>query len=132
MQRDSYRRTVNKTKKKREKEKTKKQHTARKKEKVKRVYSSPHIVKKPAAPTPAAAPAGARDGDVATARVELPTTNEVRPPSARDDVQENIAASTPRELEDPAQGTGVSVQPGSWPCACRGSLATQSPHVIYI
>ncbi|KAG3057983.1 hypothetical protein PI124_g17247 [Phytophthora idaei] len=139
MQRDLYRRTVNKTKKKRakekatqEKEKTKMQDTARKKDKVKRVHSSPHIVEKPAASTPAAAPASASDGDAATARVELPTTNEVRPPSARDEVQENLAASAPRDLEDPAQGTGVSVPPGSWPCACCASLATQSPHVVYI
>ncbi|KAG6951096.1 hypothetical protein JG688_00013885 [Phytophthora aleatoria] len=84
MQRDRYRRNVVKAKKARANENAAKGKT-KKKEKAKRVSSSPHIIHKPAASKPATA--SANHNDVAAAPVQPPVTNHVRIPSAREEVQ---------------------------------------------
>ncbi|KAF1789840.1 hypothetical protein GQ600_17595 [Phytophthora cactorum] len=112
MQRTRYRRTAIKTKKKMAEIEKKSQNKARKIERFELVYSSPHIAKNPAASTSAdtKASASASGDDDATAPVELVTTKDISPTSARSEPQEIPPAATTCEVEDSAHGTGVSTQ----------------------
>ncbi|KAG6951314.1 hypothetical protein JG687_00013700 [Phytophthora cactorum] len=112
MQRTRYRRTAIKTKKKMAEIEKKSQNKARKIERFELVYSSPHIAKNPAASTSAdtKASASASGDDDVTAPVELVTTKDISPTSARSEPQEIPPAATTCEVEDSAHGTGVSTQ----------------------
>ncbi|KAG3030800.1 hypothetical protein PC121_g5629 [Phytophthora cactorum] len=134
MQRTRYRRTAIKTKKKMAEIEKKSQNKARKIERFELVYSSPHIAKNPAASTSAdtKASASASGDDDVTAPVELVTTKDISPTSARSEPQEIPPAATTCEVEDSAHGTGVSTQRESSTCICHTSASTQYPQEVYI
>ncbi|KAG3066718.1 hypothetical protein PI124_g3996 [Phytophthora idaei] len=132
MQRTRYRRTTIKTKKKMAETEKKSQNRARKKERFELVYSSPHIVENPAASTSADTKASASGYDDATAPVELVTTKDISPTSARSEPQEIPPAATTCEVEDSAHVTGVSTQREPPTCICHTSASTQYPQEVYI